>query len=194
MGQGRRIEIQTGAIFAGAVALLILPLSFLVSFLIAAFVHELCHYLLLRLTGLRIYRITIGFLGASMETDVMDAGREVLCALAGPVGSFLLVACNRFMPVIALCALVQGCFNLLPIYPLDGGRAIKGILELLKIPEGEKVLAFVQWITGAALCAICIYGYLRWKLGLGVLLFGMMVLLRTLPRKTPCKDRPFGVQ
>ena len=194
MGQGRRIEIQTGAIFAGAVALLILPLSFLVSFLIAAFVHELCHYLLLRLTGLRIYRITIGIFGASMETDVMDAGREVLCALAGPVGSFLLVTCYRLVPEIALCALVQGCFNLLPVYPMDGGRVLKGVLELLKIPEGEKVLAFVQWITGAALCAICIYGYLRWKLGLGVPFFGMMMLLRTLPRKTPCKDRPFGVQ
>ena len=194
MGQGRRIEIQTGAIFAGAVALLILPLSFLVSFLIAAFVHELCHYLLLRLTGLRIYRITIGIFGASMETDVMDAGREVLCALAGPVGSFLLVTCYRLVPEIALCALVQGCFNLLPVYPMDGGRVLKGVLELLKIPEGEKVLAFVQWITGAALCAICIYGYLRWKLGLGVPFFGMMMLLRTLPRKTPCKDRPFGEQ
>ena len=194
MGQGRRIEIQTGAIFAGAVALLILPLSFLMSFWIAALVHELCHYLLLRMTGLRIYKVSIGVFGASMETDVMDPGREVLCALAGPVGSFLLVACNRMIPVIALCALVQGCFNLLPVYPMDGGRVLKGVLELLKIPEGEKVLAFVQWITGAALCVICIYGYLRWKLGLGVLLFGMMVLLRTLPRKTPCKDRLFGVQ
>ena len=194
MGQGRRVEIQTGAIFAGAMALLMLPLSFLFSFLIAAFVHELCHYLVLSLTGFRIYRVSIGMFGASMETDAMDPGREALCALAGPVGSFLMVTCYRFLPEIALCALIQGCFNLLPIYPLDGGRVLKGVLELLKIPDGEKVLAFVQWITGAALCVICIYGYLRWKLGLGVLFLGLMVLLRTLPRKTPCKDRLFGVQ
>lgn len=194
MGPRIRIEIQTGAIFAAAGALLILPLSFFASFLMAALVHELCHYLMLWLNDVNVYRVSIGPFGAAMETEAMAPGKEVLCALAGPVGSFLLVACYRAIPGIALCALIQGCFNLLPIYPLDGGRVIKGVLELLKIPKRESILVFFQLFTGIAVGLVCLYGFWKWNLGFVILCLGGAVLLRTIPRKTPCKDSLFGVQ
>ena len=194
MGQKIKVEIQTGAIFAVAVALLMLSLSFLISFLAAAAVHELCHYLALRLAGVKMYRISIGPSGASMETEPMEPGREVLCAAAGPVGSFLLVAGYKFFPEMALCALIQGCFNLLPIHPLDGGRIVKGILELLKVPKGERIFVYIQLLTGGMVGVVCLYGFLRWNLGFGVLFLGAMMVLRALAIKTPCKEGLFGVQ
>ena len=194
MGQGKGIEFQTGAILAAALALLVLPLSLLLSFLMAAFFHELCHYLALRWTGTRVYRITIGPFGAAMETDAMDPGREVICALAGPLGSLLLAGCYRICPEIAICALVQGCFNLLPLYPSDGGRILSGTLEMLGVPGRTTVCLWIRRITGSAICCLCLYGFRVWKLGYGVLLLGALTLLRTFPRKTPCKEAFFGVQ
>ena len=194
MGQGRRIEVQTGAIFAAALALLILPLSFFLSFLIAGGVHECCHWLALRWTGTRVYRISIGPFGAVMETPPMEPGREVVCALAGPMGSFLLVPFYHVFPEAALCALVQGCFNLLPVYPLDGGRILRGLLEILKIPGREAICSGVQGAAALGICGLCVFGFFRWDLGFGVLFLGAMMVLRTFPRKTPCKDSPMGVQ
>ena len=194
MGRGSRIEIETGAILAAAAALLMLPLSFLLSFLMAVLVHEACHYLVLRLLDVEVYRITVGPFGASMETETMEPGREVLCALAGPLGSFLLVVGYRIIPEIAICGLVQGCFNLLPVLPMDGGRILAGMLELLKVPEVNGIMLAVRWMTGIIIGGLCIYGFLMWNLGYGVLILGFVVVWRTLPRKTPCKEGSFGVQ
>lgn len=194
MGRRCRVEVRTGAILAGALTVLILPLSLLLSFVIAGAVHEYCHWLALRWRRVRIYKISIGPFGASMETEPMDPGREVLCALAGPMGSFLLGAGYRLFPEIALCALLQGTFNLLPVYPMDGGRILRGMLEIFKIPRSECVCAVLHWLTILAICVLCFYGFLAWNLGYGVLLFGLAVVLRTFPRKTPCKEAFFGVQ
>ena len=194
MGKWSRIEVRTGAILVGALALLILPLSLLSSFVIAGAFHECCHWLALRWTGIRVYQITIGPFGAMMETEPMDPGREVLCALAGPLGSFLLVLAYRTLPGIALCALIQGAFNLLPVYPMDGGRVLKGTLEILKIPGRERICGGIQWFTALGISVLCFYGFLTWNLGFGVLILGVAVLLRAFPRKTPCKEAFFGVQ
>ena len=117
-----------------------------------------------------------------------------LCALAGPMGSFLLVVGYRIIPEIAICGLVQGCFNLLPVLPMDGGRTLAGMLELLKVPEVNGIMLAVRWMTGIIIGGACIYGFLMWNLGYGVLILGFVVVWRTLPRKTPCKEGSFGVQ
>ena len=194
MGKRSPIEVRTGAILVGALALLILPLSLLSSFVIAGVFHECCHWLALRWTGIRVYRIAIGPFGAAMETEPMDPGREVLCALAGPLGSFLLVLGYRTFPGIALCALIQGAFNLLPVYPMDGGRVLKGTLKILKIPGRERICGGIQWLTALGIFALCVHGFYTWNLGFGVLILGVAVLLRAFPRKTPCKEAFFGVQ
>lgn len=194
MEQRNFIEIRTGAIFAGALALVMLPLSLFMSFLMAGFFHEFCHYLALRLADVKIYKISIGPFGASMETEPMEPGREVLCAIAGPVGSFLLILFYPLVPRIAVCALVQGSFNFLPIYPLDGGRAVKGTLEILKIPGRKYIYSAIQLLTVILICMICLYGFFKWNLGCGVLFLGALLALRTFPRKTPCKEARFRVQ
>ena len=132
-----RVEIQPGFCILGAVLILTLPMKFLMSALVAAFFHEACHALAVRLCGGRILNMTIAAGGMVMEVSGLDAKGECLCALAGPLGSLILAFLP--FPTLALCGLVQGLFNLLPIMPLDGGRILGCVLEMTLPRYREKI-------------------------------------------------------
>lgn len=122
-----RIEADAGFWLVLAMALLLFPLRFLAGVLIAAAVHECGHLLAIRRTGGRVRRIGLHAGGVRIVTDPMEPGREALCALAGPAAGALTLLAWRVFPELALAGLVQTAFNLLPIYPLDGGRAVRNI-------------------------------------------------------------------
>ena len=93
--------------------------------MLAALVHELAHCAAVWLCRGRIRSVTLGGLGSVLEVSPMHPGKEALCALAGPLGSFSVILIADYFPEAALCALVQGIYNLLPFYPLDGGRILR---------------------------------------------------------------------
>lgn len=128
----RRIDFTAGFCILWAFLLLVLPLRLILASMTAAVFHELCHFLALRIMGGQVYGVTIGAGGMVMDTAIMTPQAEAVCALAGPAGSFLLVLLCRRLPLLSLCALIQGCFNLLPIYPLDGGRTVRAGWAVLK--------------------------------------------------------------
>lgn len=111
-------------IFA-ALLILTLPLNWLAASLAAAAVHELCHILSILALGGRIYSFRIYIGGACIDARTPTFGREIFGILAGPLGSLSLLILLRIWPEIALCGMVQGIFNLLPVYPLDGGRILR---------------------------------------------------------------------
>lgn len=125
-----RIWVSGWGCVALALTLLVLPLPWVAAAVLAAAVHELCHYLAIAALGGQVGRIAVGSGGAAMELGCLSPVRELLAAAAGPVGSLSLMLMGRFFPRMALCGLVQGLFNLLPIYPLDGGRILRRALEL----------------------------------------------------------------
>ena len=178
------IEVTAGFCILWAFLLLILPLDLLLAAMGAALVHELCHGLAICATGGKITRLTVGAGGMVIETTSMSPGKELICALAGPVGSFLLACLYPWIPLAAICALVQGCFNILPLYPLDGGRVLRCLLEWLMPVQGERIRKLVEILTLFFLLGLAI------RVGNGAILaWGMLVM-----RKIPCKDETFGVQ
>lgn len=175
-------------IFA-ALMLLVLPLQWVVAAAAAAAFHEFCHYFAVRIMGYQIFMIRIGFGGAVMETEAMTPSGELICALAGPLGALLLLLCVRWLPRVAVCAAAQSIYNLLPVYPLDGGRALHCCSMLLSAPWLHKVCVFLEFATLILLGILGIYATFVLKLGLLPLIIPAALYLK---RKNTLQTRLRG--
>ena len=158
------VRVDVSACLMGAFLLLTLPLNWLLSALAAAAFHELCHGAAILLLGGRIWGIRISAGGAVMETEPLSSGKELVCALAGPAGSLLLVLTFRIFPRVAVCALVQGAFNLLPVFPLDGGRALRCALARFCPKWANRIAVWAEWGIIGVLGALALAATFYWKL------------------------------
>lgn len=175
-----------------ALMLLILPMQWVAAAVIAGVLHELCHYGAVWLCGGKVAQLRVGTLGAQMEVRGLTAFGELICALAGPMGSLMLLLVARWLPRTAVCAGFQGFYNLLPVYPLDGGRALRcGAALLLPVQIGGKVCAILEWSCLAALFVLGLYGTFVKSLGLLPLILATSIIFRS---KIPCKPNTFSVQ
>lgn len=117
-----------------------------------ATVHEAGHWLVLKAAGGRAAGLRIGILGAVMEVDSrgLSYGKELLVVLAGPAANLLTAAvcAGAGAETAAGAGLILGAFNLLPIRPLDGGRALElGFSWALGPTAGETA---ARWAGTAA--------------------------------------------
>lgn len=121
----------------------------------AAAVHELGHCLALALLGAPVSGLRVGVFGAALEADRrgLSYPGELAAVLAGP-GANLLCAASLTLLGGARWAVPTGAnlvlcaFNLLPVRPLDGGRALYLAIAWAAGPAaGERA---VRWAGGAA--------------------------------------------
>lgn len=182
---GNKLKISSGFFFLGSMALLVLPLRWVFGVFIAAMVHELFHCFAVIFCGGQVLSLSFGAFGAKIEATSMSAGREALCALAGPVGSFSMLLIARHFPEAALCGLIQGAYNLIPLYPMDGGRVLKFLLP-------EDLCFGIRIFT-----IVLISGLGVWMLPINPEM-AMIVLLSiwipVLQRKFSCKAHGLAVQ
>lgn len=135
----------------------------------AAVVHELGHCLALWLLGGSVKGLRLSALGAVLMTDQnrLSYGRELICVLAGP-GANLLSALLLTWAAGGRCSLWTGAhlvlclFNLLPLRPLDGGRALELVLSWVLGPGLGETLC--RWLS--ALAAALLAGGVLWLVGI----------------------------
>lgn len=137
-------DLRPGALIGGACGLLVVPLRWLIAVFCAAMIHEAGHILVLRLQNREIRRIEIRLSGMAIHTQPLEPLEELVCALAGPAGSLLLLFAAPFYPELAVCGMFQGIWNLLPLYPLDGGRAVCSLLGLICPEKAELITKIIS--------------------------------------------------
>ena len=190
-----QVEYSGAACIFLALLCLVLPLNWLFAALAAAVFHELCHFVAVVLTGGKIYSLRMGAGGAVMDASPMEPWRELLCILAGPTGSLFLQMFVQWLPKLAVCGLVQGLFNLVPVYPLDGGRALACVTGMLFLPDtAERICTGIQWLVAILALGIGFWGTFTEKMGILPLLTAVFFLSRAMAGKIPCKEGKLGVQ
>lgn len=109
--------------------------------------HELAHSLMALYYKVRVRRIVLYFLGglAEIEDEPRTAGQEFWIAVVGPLSSLLLGGIFLLIRVpldnrtllsailywLGMINLILAGFNMLPGFPLDGGRVVRAALWLL---------------------------------------------------------------
>lgn len=160
-------------------ALFLIPVRWVLGWIIAGFLHEFSHMGMLYIQKVKIVSVSIKASGAIIMSEPMSFLQEFYCALAGPLGSLSSYIFLRIFPEITICAFLQSAFNLLPAYPLDGGRAIKcAVSHFWGESRGEAVSKYLTGIVFAVLSAISFwlifYLHIHLLLPVGFLLLNMM--------------------
>ena len=131
---------------------------------ISVTLHELAHSLTARAFGYRTTDITLSLLGgcASMISLPRKASQELLTALAGPLMSFALAGASRFLLSVGNISshylafvlvgmywmnIMLGGFNLLPGFPMDGGRIFRSVMRAFM--SRPKATLVAMWVGRA---------------------------------------------
>ena len=161
--------------------------KFAAGFVALLFIHEMGHVIQLRREGIKASApLFIPFLGAfvGMKQLPDNAAAEARVGLAGPVlgslGCLIPLALfeatdYEFWKALAFTGFFLNLFNLLPVLPLDGGRAMAALSPWM-------------WLVGFALLVAVTFTFPNPIMVLILLLGGLETLRRWRARKTPASE------
>jgi Zn-dependent protease/CBS domain-containing protein len=174
---GIPIELHlTFILLMAAVFFLSLPTLYLFYFILFLFVfvvlHELAHSVVARRFKIKVRKIVLYPIGGVSEIEEIPENPTIewRMAIAGPLTSFLIGAVlfavsfiapievsqsqtgsitGNFLLDLAVMNVALGAFNLIPAFPMDGGRVFRAFLaERMKYSDATKNAAFIGRILG----------------------------------------------
>jgi len=132
---------QSGIVYLG------MSIAAMLGLFISLLIHELSHSLMARVYGIEVKNITLFIFGgvAELEEETKTPSSELWISIVGPISSFALAGlfflCHKFsisvnasaalqelLSYLTLVNLIVAAFNLVPAFPLDGGRVLRAIL------------------------------------------------------------------
>lgn len=146
---------------------------------VSVLLHELAHAGMIGALGHGSSHVVLGGMGGvTINERRSKPWQDVLISLAGPISSFLLgwIASLIFvnvpavrqdkmlqvlLPTLAQASYWWGIFNLIPIAPLDGGKAVRSFLAMFL--KDRIAFAIAVWIGMIVGIAVVIFAFkARW--------------------------------
>ena len=157
----RGVSVKIDFLFAACV-------TFLMSFnindeiryaILFSILHETGHLLAIALCGEKPDTVRFGIFGMTIirKNDItQDYKKEFITAVSGPMMNFFLLFVSALLYAfyskdiflkMAAINLIIGLFNIMPVFSLDGGRALESLLlERLPSDKSEKIITAVSVI------------------------------------------------
>jgi Zn-dependent protease/CBS domain-containing protein len=173
---------------------LFLLIMFLFVFVV---VHELAHSVVARHYKIKVRKIVLYPIGGVSEIEEIPEKPSIewRMAIAGPLTSFaiggVLLALGQIVLIeepaasltpslqtagslmldLAVLNLLLGAFNLIPAFPMDGGRVFRAFLaERMKFSDATKYAAFIGRFFGILMVMVGIF-YNFWLIIIGVFIY-----------------------
>lgn len=148
--------------------------------------HEMGHSVVGRKLGYKLNMITLMPYGAMLsgKNSIFKSQDEIKIAIAGPlVNVFLILFCiiiwcifpsiYNFTYLFVLANIYTFCFNLLPAFPLDGGRILNAVLSKktskIKAEKTVKIIGYIITSILFILFFISFFYKLNYMLGINAL-------------------------
>jgi len=190
----------TFILLIAAVLILYIPTQQFYNFFIVLFLfvfvvfHELAHSVVARHYGIKVRKIILYPIGGVSEIEEIpdNPSQEWRMAVAGPLTSLVLgvtllavslfalkqafniytftTITGNFLTDLATLNIYLGAFNLIPAFPMDGGRVFRALLaERLKYSDATRYAVYIGKIFGIAMVLIgFVYNFLLILVGIFV--------------------------
>ncbi len=145
------------------------------SLFVSVLLHELAHSLVARKRGYRVEGITLFLLGgvSSIASESRRAIDDFVISIVGPLSSLAIAVIIGIVVVlsgggspayaaieyVAIINLLLGLFNLLPAFPLDGGRVLRAAIWAVtgSYRRATEVATRSGQVTGILLAGLGVY-------------------------------------
>lgn len=185
------------------------PLSGILTLVMVVFIHEAGHFLAMKIFGCPNVNILFIPLFGAVTTGAqgnLSGAKKAIVSLMGPLpgiligivlGILFIKTREEIYVQPARMFLFLNAFNLLPFYPLDGGRFIDDIL----FPRNVKIEILFKIVSGLGLVVVAIFlkSFLLGAFAIGFLvstkkIYHIGILAKELKEEIPLEDQVLDVE
>lgn len=170
-------------------------LAFFVYFIVVV-LHEIAHAVVAQRLGYGLNKIYLLPFGAMLDINQNFVTREdeIKVALAGPSFNFILAflclglwwifpETYAFTSFFVFCNIITGLVNLLPCYPMDGGRVLVAMLEgKLKREKALKISYIFNYVF-SVIFLILFFINLKFEVNISYALMAIFIFFGTINNK-----------
>ena len=136
-------------------------IDWFLSIFVAVLVHELAHTAVAKKLNHYVEHVYLDVFNgaAAIDTTYSPYNQTILIVAAGPLSNLVLWFIGSYLglDIFAQVNMFLFIFNILPIYPMDGGRICKAICQWMTKPSiGRKINGYISVICSSLLFIVSI--------------------------------------
>ncbi|KOA21277.1 stage IV sporulation protein FB [Clostridium homopropionicum DSM 5847] len=167
----------------------------LISFILV-FLHELVHFIVAKKLGFKGFYIEILPIGAVLrlkDLDEADPKEDMIISLSGPLFNLFLAAIfyliskfhyNYYYEYLVMSNLALGIFNLIPAFPLDGGRIVRDLFSFKTYyKNANKITVKISIVLGVLITLYSLILLIFDKRSISMMVLGVFIIIASYKEK-----------